>query len=93
MKSTVSGVFEDFKFKISEGYLQAKLRGQGRDRKTSILVQAFWNLKLKVFKYAKVPHATVISNFGEIPTVYLLMAKKPYFSLEDTECETKLELS
>ena len=62
----VSLVFEDFKFKISEDYnqnwsflvsalfslessnLQPK---QGRDWKTSILLVAFWNFKLKVLKY------------------------------------------
>ena len=56
MKSTVSGVFEDFKFKISEGYEQngsfpvsALFRleaggpqaKQGRGWKTSILLVAF----------------------------------------------------
>jgi hypothetical protein len=42
MKST--GVFQDLKFKISEGYLQARLKFSClccRDRKTSILVLTF----------------------------------------------------
>ena len=38
---------------------------QGRDRKTSILVLAFWNFKFKVLKcqWNIRPHATVISKF------------------------------
>ena len=42
---------------------------QGRDRKTSILVLAFWNFQLKVLKYQWNfwPHASVISKFGETP--------------------------
>ena len=62
----VSGVFEDIKLNISEGYNQnwsfpvsALFRlepggpqaKQGRDWKTSILIVAFWNSKLKVLKY------------------------------------------
>ena len=82
MKSKFSSVFEDCKFKISEGFeqnlsflvlfrlkawgLQAK---EGRDRKTSILLVAFWNFRLKVFKYQWTfrPHATVILRFGDTP--------------------------
>ena len=54
MKSTVSGVFEDLKFKISEDYKQSKLSfpvRAGRERKTSILVLTFRDFKLKVLKY------------------------------------------
>jgi hypothetical protein len=36
VKSTVSGVFEDFKFKISEGYM-----GEGRVKKLVKLVTSF----------------------------------------------------
>ena len=77
VKSAVSGVFEDLKIKISEGYKQnwsfpvpallavsAKSQ-QGRDRKTSILPVAFWNFKLKVLKYPRNCrlHATLILKF------------------------------
>ena len=62
-KFTVFGVFEDLKFKISEGYKKNWDSQQGSDMKTSILIQAFWNLKPKVLKYQWNcrPHATVIS--------------------------------
>ena len=50
LKDTVSGVFEDLKFKISEDSDQQDQ--QGRVRTTSILVQAFWNFKIKVLKYS-----------------------------------------
>ena len=45
---------------------------QGRDRKTSILVLAFWNFKFKVLKYQWNfrPHATVISNLVK-PLIYI----------------------
>ena len=73
MNSTVSGVFEDIKFKVSEGYKQnwsfpvSALLAVS----VSILVQAFWNFKLKVLKYQWNfrPHATVISKFGETPNL------------------------
>ena len=72
MKSTVSGVFEDLQFKISEGYKQNWDSQQGRDRKTSTLVPALLDFKLEVFKYQWNirPHATVISKFGETPSVH-----------------------
>ena len=50
---------------------------QGRDRKTSILVLAFWNFKLRVLKYQWNfwSYVSVISKFGENPNVstYLLL--------------------
>ena len=81
MKATVFGVFEDLKFQISEGYEQnwnfpvstlLDVSVQGRDRKTSILVLAFCDFKLKVLKYQWNfrPHVTVISKFGETPKVH-----------------------
>ena len=52
---------------------------QGRDRKTLILVLAFWNFKLKVLKYQLNfgPHcqATIISKFGETPNIYMTNPK------------------
>ena len=51
VKSTVSWVFEDLKFKISEGYDQNWVR-------------TFWNFKLKVLNYSRncSLHATLIPN-------------------------------
>ena len=115
MKSTVSGVIEDLKFKISEGYKQNwslfvgvflylyfhKLKfwlpqlnwdsQQGRDRKTPILVLAFWNFKVKVLKcqWNFRPQATVIWNLvkplqdtlqiiwgGEFKSLFTIMISK-----------------
>ena len=81
MKYTVSRVFEDLKFKISEGCKQnwsfpvSALNWdsqQGRARKTSILVLAFWNFKLKVLKYPSNCrlHATMILNLMK-PLMYI----------------------
>ena len=58
-------VFEDFNFKIQKARTKIEVflslpcwlsqlnwdRQQGTDRKTSILLVAFWNFKLKVLKY------------------------------------------
>ena len=63
VKSSVSGVFEDLKFTISEGYEQdwsfpvsvlirleagGSQAKQGRDWKTSIFLGAFWNFSLQI---------------------------------------------
>ena len=83
MWSKVSLVFEDFKFKTSNVsrkievllYLPCLVVGlqpkQGRDWKTSILLVAFSNFKLKVLKYQWNfrPHTTVILKFGDTPKV------------------------
>ena len=50
---------------------------QGRNRKTSILVLAFWNFKCKVLKYEWNfrPHATVIWNLVK-PLIFMM----PWYS-------------
>ena len=77
VKSTVSEVFEDLKFKISEGYKQNwSWSQQGRARKTSILVLAFWNFKIKVLKYPRNCrlHATLILNLLKPLTIHIFTA-------------------
>ena len=62
MKSTFSGVFEDFKLSLQKARIKTKVfwvSEQGREWKTSILIVAFFFLKLKV--------ATVILKFGDNP--------------------------
>ena len=73
--STVSWVFEDLKFKNSEGSDQSWSCSEsaqqnwdsqlGRLRTTSILVRAFWNFKLKVPWYSRncSLQYTLIPNF------------------------------
>ena len=65
VKATVSGVFQDITYKISEGSDQFSWDShQGRLRTTSILVRAFWNFKCKVLKYSRncIIHYTLIPN-------------------------------
>ena len=73
-------VFENLKFKISEGYKLNWDSQQGRDRKTSILVLAFWNFKLKVLKYQWNfrPHATVIWNLVKPLIIYFLQVSQNF---------------
>ena len=53
VKATVSWVFEDLKFRISEGSDQNWDSQLGRIRTISVLVRAFWNSKLKVLKHSR----------------------------------------
>ena len=88
----ISLVFEDFDFKILEGYKQnwsfpvsalfsfgaSRLQPKkDRDWKTSILLVAFWNFKIKVLKYlwSYRLHATLMPKVSKNPE----SAKCTYF--------------
>ena len=69
VKATVFGVFEDLKFKISEGSDQNWSCPESAllpvsVQFTSILVRAFWNFKCKILKYSRTCslHNTLIPN-------------------------------
>ena len=58
---------------------------QGRGRKTSTLLVAFWNSKSKVLKYQWNfrPHATVIPNLGNVRVLYSYYLYEAKWPLSD----------
>ena len=89
VKATVSGVFQDITYKISEGSDQFSWDShQGRLRTTSISFQAVGNFKLKVLKYSRncSLHNTLILNLVEPLNVYVYNIQgkfKPHYGNQD----------